>query len=242
MRRPSELAESPTHASRIPVFAPTRRPILVQSWRVESSWGWATVTGKLGQQHRDVLDAAAMVAERSEWTTDGRLHLLVDPAKLRSVLGGDATNYDRIRGWLRDLAQAFVEMHIQARDERIIGSLVSDVVDSPVGVPDTRPGAKATGRRYWRVSFGIGWSRLIERDLSTRYPLPEVARLRFGISQAVARYCYTHRTVNEAIPGLAQRLGATRALRKLRQELQADSHDLARLGVPFDGERVTWNG
>lgn len=229
---------SPAHASRIPIFAPTRRPTARKEFKVETPWGAATITGRLGQQHRDWLDAARLVAERQESTADGRLHLLIDPAKLRVALGG--MSYRQVDEIRRDLQTALIEMHIKSSDVTISGALLAEVVNSPAaGVPATRPGAKAEGRRYWRVSFGLAWSKLIENDLVTFIPLAQIVGMRYGISQAVARYCLTHKAVCEPLAGIAKRLGATRELCKIRAELLAESAKLADVGVGFDGDRVT---
>jgi hypothetical protein len=204
---------------------------------IESAWGTAKITGRLGQQHHDWLDAARLVAERQESTCDGRLHLLVDPAKLRARLRG--MSYRQIDEIRRDLQTTLVEMHIRSSDVKISGALLAEVVDSPVGTPPTRPGAIAKGRRYWRVSFGLAWSKLIEADLSTFIPLSHIVNMRYGITQAVARYCLTHKTVHESLAGIAGRLGAQRELCKLRAELLSEREKLAAVGVVFDGERIT---
>lgn len=239
MSHPSnELVESPTHASRIPIFAPTRRPSEVKEWRVETAWGWAVITGKLGQQHRDLLDASRMVAEREEWTADGRFHLLVDPAKLRAVLGGDATNYARIDEWFDDLMEAKIKMRIEARDTNILGGIVDSVVDSAVATPNTRAGAFSEGRRYWKISFNIAWTKLVKDDLATKYPVREVVKLRYGISQAVARYCLTHKEVHESLKDLMTRLADDGRVRNRRKELAADAAGLKALGITVEGDRV----
>ncbi len=79
-------SETPINTCRIPIFAATRRPSTVKEFHVETPWGSATITGKLGQQHRDMLDAMRMIAEKEQMTHDGRMHLKIDPAKLRYVL------------------------------------------------------------------------------------------------------------------------------------------------------------
>lgn len=236
----SELARTPTNACRIPLFAPTRRPQAVTEWRVETSWGWAVITGKLGQQHRDVLDAARMVAEREEWTADGHLHLLVDPAKLRSALGGDATNNERVKCWLRDLRAAEVVTHIVATGKTTYGGVISEFDDARCDIAlSSRPGAFESQRRMLRISFGSGWSKLVEEDREMRYPLWQVVRLTHGFSQAVARFCLSHNHVNDDVAGLMVKVAGRGETRKRRAELESDKEGLAALGIEVSGNRVT---
>lgn len=232
------LVATPVHASRVPIFAPTVRASKVEAWRAETSWGWAIVTGRLGQRHRDLVDAARFVAEREEWTADGRFHLLVNPAKLRAALGGDSTNYQRIREWLDNLMTARVQLRIEKRDINIMGGIVDTVVDSPVATPETRPGAFRAGRRYWRISFNEAWATLVREDLAMKYPVLAVIRLGHGFSKAVARYCLGHARVHEGIAGLMQRLAAEGRLRDRRRELLEDAGALAALGISLEGDQV----
>ena len=225
-----ELVKTPATPCRVPLFAPTRRPTDVKGWRVETAWGWGLVTGRLGQQHRDVLDAARMVAEVEEWTADGCLHLKVDPAKLRSALGGDSVNYARINEWLGDLMKSLFLIHLKIRDESIKGALIKQMKDSP-STPPTRAGAISEGRRYWRISFGEAWSKLIEDDLMIHYPLREVAALERGFSQAVARYCWSQANTNENVVGLCKKLADTGRVRDRVRDLQVDEKALAALGI-----------
>lgn len=237
-----DMAATPASVCRIPIFSPTRRPQAVSAWEVETSWGSAVITGRLGQQHRDLIDAARMVAEKEEWTADGRLHLLVDPAKLRSALGGDGVNYQRIDDWLKDLMLAIVKIHITTKDIKVTGGLVAEYVDADASPPCTRGGAFNKNRRYLKISFGTGWSKLVEEDDLTKYPLRQVVGLKHGFSQAVARYCFSHQKVHESIAGLTDRLGAGGRLRDRRAELCDDSVGLQSMGIEVVGDRVKWSG
>lgn len=243
MPLPSEhnLVASPIHAGRVPLFAPTVRPRAVVAWRVETSWGWAIVSGRLGQRHRDLIDAARLVAEREEWTADGRFHLLVDPAKLRAALGGDRTNYARIREWLEDLMSAKVQMRVEQRDINVTGCIVDTFVDSPAAPPETRPGAFSDGRRYWRISFNEAWGALIREDLEMRYPVLKVIEMTHGISKAVARYCLGHTKVHEELSGLMHRLADDGRLRNRRKELLEDREALEALGISLEDDRILFD-
>lgn len=237
------LAKTPVNACRIPIFSPTRRPVAVTQWRVETSWGWAVITGRLGQQHRDVLDAVRMVAEDEEWTADGCLHLKVDPARLRSALGGDAVNNTLILQWLRDLRAAEVITHITATDKTIYGGVLGEITDAKHDTAlSSRPGAFASNRRMLHIPFGTGWSKLVEEDRVMHYPLRQVVALQHGFSQAVARFCLSHTHVNDTVAGLMSKTGAGGLCRHRRADLHADSAGLAGLGIIVDGDAVKSGG
>lgn len=205
----NNLATTPTSACRIPIFAPTRRPQAVTAWRVDTRWGWAEITGRLGQQHRDLLDAARMVAEAEEWTADGRMHLKIDPAKLRAAMGGDTTNMKRIEEWIEDMRVASVVVYIKEFDKTIRGGIISEIEDAADETElNGRPGAFDSKRRYTVLSFSSGWSNLVDDDRSTRYPLAQVVALTHGFSQAVARFCLSHLNINETVISLMQKLDA----------------------------------
>lgn len=223
------LTATPATTCRIPIFSPTRRPKEVKNLRIDTAWGWALVNGRLGQQHLDLLDAARSVASREEQTLDGRFHLLVDRAKLRSALGGDSTNYARISECLDDLMRALVVVHNRSLDETIRGGLISEVADSP-SIPATRFGAFSSGRRNLRISFGKGWSKLLDGQ-QIHYPLREVICLQRGFSQAVARFCWSHARINETLGGLCAKLAAEGRVRDRLADLLVDEAALGEIGI-----------
>ncbi|CQR44898.1 conserved hypothetical protein [Thiomonas sp. CB3] len=252
-----DLAPSPSHVSRVPIFAPTRKPRHVESWAVATSWGEATITGRLGQPHRDVLDASRMVAEREVEDAEGRRHLLVDSARLRAALGWNAINYSQISERLEDLRLASVRLTIPSKGIRVNGGVVSEYIDSFLAHKPQRssrvihllrrpttsqdpPQQQVTGGGMWRISFSLPWSVLLNSDLETTYPLGLILGLRHGVSQALARFCWTHRSVNEPLAGLLGRLGSRGRLRDRLAELIEDAPGLAKLSVSIWGARCIY--
>ena len=229
---------SPSIASRIPIFSPTRRPSVVEQWEAVTPWGNAIITGRLGQQHRDLLDAARQVAIEEQWTQDGRLHLKLDPARLRSALGGDSVNPRLVAEWIEDLRVAKVELRIGNRV--IVGGLIGEYeLSSDPTILHSRPGAHGAERHYMRLSFSTAWSKLIEEDRMQCYPLAKVIQMKHGISQAIARFCLSHREINDSIEGLMAKVGDSGRLRNRRRELAHDCELLAELGIKIEGDRVT---
>lgn len=233
------VATTPRAAARIPIFAPTRRPRGVTESRVETPWGSAIVSGRLGQQHRDLLDAARLVADCEQWTADGRLHLKIDPAKLRSALGGDVVNNRLILNWIEDLRKARLEVHIG--DRVIIGGLISEYeLSADTTTLRPRPGALGGDRHFMRMSFSTGWSKLIEGEQAMYYPLECVVELKHGFSQAVARFCLSHRSVKDTVAAMMEKVGATGRTRDYKGALTEDAERLFSLGIVVDGDAVRY--
>jgi hypothetical protein len=235
----SNQATTPVNACRIPIFSPTRRPKSVSSWRVETPWGWAIITGRLGQQHRDLLDAARMVADAEQWTTDGKMHLKIDLARLRGALGGDAVNNQRIKDWLEDLRVAQVVVYIKDKNINITGGIISEVLSSIDNtVLNGRPGTFKSERGYMHIEFSSGWSKLIETDRAMRYPLQQVVGLQHGFSQAVARFCLSHSHVNDDVAGLMDKVAAIGRIRDRQADLEDDQAALAAIGIEISEGRI----
>ncbi|ADL55551.1 hypothetical protein [Gallionella capsiferriformans] len=239
----NQRATTPTNLCRIPIFAPTRRPHAVTACRFDTPWGWAQITGRLGQQHRDLHDAARLVAVAEEWTSNGCMHLKVDPAKLRAAMGGDTVNNALITKWMRDMRAAEIIIYVKELDRIVTGGIISEFDESADKSNLTsRPGA-FTGdkpRRFIRISFSSGWSKLIESDRSTKYCLDQVVALKHGFSQAVARFCLSHANVNETVIGLIKKLNAEGRMRVRRADLAEDAERLARMGIYVNGDQIKY--
>ena len=222
--------ECPTHATRLQIFQPTRRPMLAVR-EVSTPWGWARVAGRLGQTHLGLLEIIYSVATERLMVAD-LLSVVVDPAALRRETGLNRREIDRL---LSDLMDARVAAKIAARQIDVEESgLVSRVVRD-AGPAARRPGAINAGRAsLWRIDFGLVWTELLASDLVTFTP-PQVHLMSYGVSQAVARFCIGHQHVNEHIGALLQRLGATRRTDKLTAELTEDADLLQQVGIEIIG-------
>ena len=238
-----------THESKLPVFQPTRRPSRVRQQRFDTAYGSVTVTGKLGQGHRDVLDAVMACAERSK-VEDGRLSVLVDPYQLRKTVssgrGGGMFPYDHIRRLLRDLRTAEVDMDMPALRLRVTDGILADFEESAITKASEPWEFQTTSggpRPMLKVTFGKNWTRMLAMDLSVVYQLPIVIGMRHGASQATARYCLSHRKVNDTLDGILVKIGydpigkTPRAVNKVKAEIRSDAKALAALGVT-----ITENG
>ena len=96
----------------------------------------------------------------------------------------------------------------------------------------------------WRVRLGMALVMLLERDLSLYYDPAPIARLQYGISQAVARHILSHKTeplggwyLDTAIMAVAGKV-ASKAMRDARFRLKEDADELKALGLILDGDRI----
>ena len=241
--------------ARIRLFQPTQRPRRTTrdgEW-IETAWGRCRVDGRLGQRHADLLEAIQWCAERKKPEADGALKLSVDPARIRRALGA---HYSLEHVWvlLRELCGAVVEIeapHLAAA-EKIMGPVLAVAkysrtekrMDPLVGLPGRRNPTAAEERRMLSVTLGEAWTTLTRLDRPLyRDPTP-LARLRHGMSQAVARHILTHRgepqggwTVDGLITAVAGPLTG-QARRDARRRLREDAQGLARIGISVDGGRV----
>jgi len=242
----SEKAKMPTATARehrLRLFQATRRPKAMRDVEVRTPWGRIIATGRLGQGHADVLDAICYHAERRAELDDGRIKLLVDPARVRRSCGIGGEQLEKLT---RELREATIQIK-EPREIACIGGLV-DHVDTAAradGTPVTRHDPLSGGARtLWRVEIGKALCHLVKRDAWVSYDPSGFAALTHGISQAVARHVITHANQPQGgwkrdvlIEAVAGQVGDY-AMRHRRRELREDSAALARVGVLLDGDRV----
>jgi len=232
---------STTLQARVLLFQPSRRPQeLVGEW-IESSFGRCRVTGRLGQRHADTLESMLYVAERRRDISDGGIELLVDPAKLRRVLSESQYSYQQIKKLLSELRAATIEIitpELEEAGDSIIGGLIDHVIPSPCTRHDPLTGGK---RNLWRVRLGIALTVLLERDLELYYSPRPIARLKYGISQAITRHVLTHKNIPNGGWHLDTLIHAVTAgecnlakLRNHRRRVRADIEGLSEIGIQID--------
>lgn len=164
-----EQAKHPTATARehrLRLFQPTRRPQGLNHVELVTPWGRIFVSGRLGQGHADVLDAICFHAERRVDMEDGRIKLLVDPARVRRTCGIGGEQLEKLA---RELREATIHIK-EPRELACIGGLV-DHIELAVradGTPilrvnplggSARCGASSWGKRFASSSkkmFGSG--------------------------------------------------------------------------------------
>jgi len=206
------------------------------------------ITGKLGQNHRDVLDA--IIVARTAWraTSEGDAVVLVDSTRLRSALGWRRWRYEHLLDALRDLRAAEIRLVVEGRATEWSGILLRIRESQDTPPPARQKGGCIRGRRIepwlpptdpdspragmlWEVTVSRAWLEL-RRRLPTRYPI-EICRMRYGVSQAVARLMLSHG------PGTHYRLATAldavgvplKRRARARLEIEADGDLLRAAGI-----------
>lgn len=241
--------------ARVRLFQPTKRPTHRDKdgeWLV-TAWGRCRVGGRLGQRHADLLETILYCAERRREEEDKTIKLLVDPARIRRVMG---RKYSLEQVWtlLGELCGAVVEIescHLNTT-ERIMGPVVAvakytrtETREDPWAGRERRknPTGRST-RRLLTVRLGEAWTTLMRLDLPVYYDPTPLCRIRYGISKAIARHILTHRaepqggwTLDGLIAAVAGELNGDRR-RKERDRVRKDALKLAAVGIGVCGGRV----
>lgn len=231
-----KLPTSTAHQARLQVFQATRTP--QQSVRIiETSWGTAKITGKLGQVHADLIEAIFYNAEKTIKNEDGRVEIIVDPYKVRmSVGGGKKYSYSTLDLRAKEIMDAFLELKIKSKDQEIIARIIDKIVKSK----ETRNNP-LTGqdRRLWSITISNEFMELIRDDLQLYYnPMP-IAMISTGIGQAVARFVLTHNIDKQpnggwTIDKIINAVGCVGRINDRRADLKKDTENLARIGIILD--------
>ncbi len=231
------------HAIRLCLFQATRRPAM-REHVIETPWGKVRVRGKLGQQHADVLEAICYEREKKADLEDGRIKLLVDPARVRRRANQvSGSTFQRV---LEELQMAVVEI-IEPAKLACQGHLI-DHIDMAVkldGTPITRHDPLTCGERgLWRVELGKALCKLVAGDIWIGYDPALLSRIERGICQAVARHILSHKiaptggwTLDRLIQTVAGDL-SEQDMRNRRRELRAGAAELAKVGITINVNRI----
>ena len=225
--------------ARLRMCQPTQRPTYRTGEWIATAWGRCRVTGRFGQRHQDLLDACLWNAELSRDTDDGAIEILVDPARVRKTMSKGRHSLAGIQKLIKELREVTLEM--ETPKLKIVGGLLDHVVKSQATRLDP---VKGGYRHLWRVRLGLALVELLRNDLPLHYDPAPIARLKHGISQAVARHVLTHADSPNggwSMDGLIRTVAGNvsgDALLNRRRELRADEPGLAMLGIVIVRDRV----
>ena len=239
----SSLPTSTVSPARVQLYEPSQRPTYRDGTHcIITPWGKCKVAGRLGQRHADVMDALLFNAHMKRRLSDGAIELLVDPAKVRRSLSDNQYSYSQIEKLLREIRGATITIDLPQFDSPIIGGLIDHVVpcEAP-GAPLHNP-LSGEKRNWWSVRIGIAMRLLLANDLTLFYNPAPIARLKHGITQAVARHVLTHRMSPPAGWHIDSLIGAVTdnpsadVLKKSRARLVEEADDLKKMGIEIDAE------
>ena len=184
------LPTTTAHHSRLQLFQATRHPTFCTR-EVHTPWGSGTITGRLGTMHAQLLELYLFLCERVRDLESGGQQLLVDPYPVRRGMAGGEGQYsaEGIKVLVRDLRGATFQL-----DMRGGGWLVDGIIDRIAESPKRRyDPLTRTERSLTRVDITPTYRTFLDADLPLHYDPIGLARLRHGISQAVARLALSHR-------------------------------------------------
>lgn len=255
-KRVKDLPTMPASAARLGIFQSTRRPTHRTGEWQETTWGSARVTGRLGQQHADLIETILHTALQPHWGLDNRLRLLVDPYQVRKGLGAPAqpASYEQTWVTVRATMEAVIEIRNNAGQVGM-GHIIETVETAAVDADNPLFRGRATGaspsrwrtqpaarRVLWRVTLGAPWVSLIKNDVGRHYDPRPIINLKHGISQALARLMLTHaRGTSEVLIETAlEQIRACGRMRDRRDEIASDQDALAGIGIIMDGKMVRY--
>lgn len=222
--------------ARLRIFQPSQKPVLKEIY-LNTSWGTATVKGRLGQRHADVLEAVRACALEIKKIDDG-LILLVDPFEIRKRIGTGYYSHQQMTTLLKELTEAIVS--IETDDIRAVGHFIDYTEEARKPVLDKR------GReRYWMiVKLGKVGLQLLNDDFKLYYDPTPISNLKHGICQAIARHVLTHKrepnggwlvdTLIETVAGVLPSIKKAKA----RAAIKRDIDGFTACGIVVDNGRI----
>lgn len=227
--------------ARLRIFQPSQKPIR-KTIMINTVWGTATVTGRLGQRHADALEAirsCALSIKKSEMGVS----ILVDPYEVRKRIGTGYYSLEQLKKLLEELRDASVR--IDTPEFSGYGGLISEYLESKKPMPRKGTGVLNGKERYLMIiQIGKVGVTLLENDIPLYYdPIP-IAQLKSGMSQAIARHVLTHKrepkggwlvdTLIEAVAGVLPSVKKAKA----RAAIKRDIDGFTACGIVVDNGRV----
>jgi hypothetical protein len=233
---------STAHQARLQLYQPTRRPHWMERV-ITTPWGTATVRGKIGQVHADIIEAICRHAEDHRTVAaTGHLQILVDPYRVRvSVGGGTAYSKDTLWRMLTELRETSITLEVPSQGLRVLGGILDRVEESPatrINHLTKKP------RQLWRVTLDPAFAAMLRDDLQLYYDPAPLAKIETGVAQAIARHILTHRdqpTGGWLIDNLIKAVGAdgnSVTMRHRRREIRACAESLKTVGLVVENDRI----
>lgn len=237
-----QVPTSTAHQARLQLYQPTRRPQWLERV-ITTAWGRATVRGKIGQVHADIIEAICRYAEDHRIIpATGHMQILVDPYRVRvSVGGGKAYSKDTLWRMLTELREVSVVLEVPAQGIKILGGILDRVEESPATRVNRVNGKP---RQLWRVTLDPAFAALLHEDLHMHYDPAPLAKIETGVAQAIARHILTHRDQPAGgwlIDTLIRAVGAeggSDVMRNRRREIKSCADSLRSVGLVIEDDRI----
>ena len=197
-KRQRYIGVSTASLSRLPVFEPTLKP-RYRERSFENAYGKMVVIGKLGQDHKNVLETILYRRKVYKSYRDKEnnrcFEVLYHEYEIRRHLSkGSAYSKERYEELIEDMKQAYVK--IETKELITEGNLIADKTVSGIYTKKTKsnlPGLKDKNIPYSILKLGNVLNTLINEELWFTYDPKPIMSLKSGVSQAVIRYLKTQK-------------------------------------------------
>jgi hypothetical protein len=225
--------------NRLPIFQPTLRA-KYQKKAFESPYGRLTVEGRLGQNHKSLLEVILYLRKLYDLDEENmKLRVLYNEYEVKKYLttGSTTYSYEGYKQLMEDMKQAYIELGTIPPEPIIKGITPSNNYWRKT--KGNLPAVKGKELPYMIVEFGSVISYLVIKELRFTYDPKPILQLH-GISQAVARYLKTHknhpsagyhlRTLIETLTGNIE----GQEWYNIKRLLKKDVEGLKKLGIAID--------
>ena len=194
-----------------------------RTFNFSNQWGKCMVRDCfLTQTHQNILDAIFKNSKLTKVAPDGQILVMFSPYEILSdIEHKHKTNHKWLDDRLEDLRKTRVDIEINGAP--VTGGIVRKHAKSRMDNEEAQQrGGIAKNAKYWGVVFESEYSRFFLHDVKLHYQalLPEIFRLKHGVTQAVVRFCLSHDQVNMALDDVLLAIGAFDCLRPEDEEEQ----------------------
>jgi len=229
--------------NRLPIFQPSLRAEYKEK-TFESPHGKITVKGRLGQNHKSLLETILYLRKLYDFDEENMsLRVLFNEYEVKKHLtqGSTVYSYERYKQLIEDMKQAYISL--ETGNKPIEGKLIEEPTPSSNYKRKTKsnlPALKGEEIPYVILELGKVVSYLFSKEFKFTYDPKPIIQLRNGISQAVARYLQTHKNHPPAGYHLRQLIeileGKMESKRwwKIREYLKEDAKQLKQLNIAID--------
>lgn len=220
-----------------------------RTFNFSNQWGKCIVKDcLLTQTHQNIIDVIFDKSKLTKVAPDGQILVVFSPYEILSAIGHKRKrNHKWLDDRLEDLRKTRVD--IEVNGVPITGGIVRKHAKSRMDNEDAqRRGGIAKNAKFWGVIFESEYSRFFLHDVKLHYQalLPEIIRLKHGVTQALVRFCLSHDRVNmvlddillaigafdyledEPEPGLITIVTPVRTQQQIRKNIRDEAEDLKR--------------
>ena len=210
--RPKKHPITTTTQCRIPIFWPMNKPPrseLVDDLVVKNEWGQATIKKcKLTQIHRNLLDLIFSYHHGIYFYEDGCVGFLIDLYKIQKLFQIEETNHSWLFEKFEDLRKAL--FITETKDWVINSGIIRKHLYSKEDAEHTAN--RFGNNKLYYVVFESEFMRFFKLDTNLHYItlISKIINLKHGASQALVRFCLSHRRLNMRLTNILNKIGVFR--------------------------------